>query len=45
MQKDLTKMKIFPKVFFWGGGLLFIETPCTYTSLNKVLIVLVVNHS
>ena len=43
MQKDLTKMKIFQNVL--GGGLLFIETPCTYTSLNKVLTVLVVNHS
>jgi len=27
MQKDLTKVKILPKVFFWWG-LLFSETPC-----------------
>jgi len=26
-QKDLTEVKIFRKVFFWGG-LLFSETPC-----------------
>jgi len=25
-QKDLTEVKIFQKVFFFGGGLLFIET-------------------
>jgi len=23
MQKDLTEVKIYQKVFFWGGGLLF----------------------
>jgi len=31
MQKDLTKVKIFQKVF--GGGATSFETPCTVTNI------------